>query len=313
MQDRLRAYADLALSVGLNLQAGQRLFLSAPIIAADLVHVVAAAAYDRGAILVEVNWTDDELTLARFRHAPRDSFEEFPTWRSDAMVAAAKRGDAFLSLRGTDPALLKDEDPALVTTVQRVQAENTREYLTYITSHQVNWCVLSVPIPSWAQRIFPDADDAVESLWGAIANACRLNAADPVAAWDQHLEQLARRAARLTTTAYDALRFTGPGTDLRVGLVEGHRWIGGQSTTESGITFTPNVPTEEVFTTPHRERVDGTVTATKPLNYAGNLIEDFRVRFAGGRVVEVEAAAGQDVLQGLVDTDEGSARLGEVA
>ncbi|MEC9379023.1 MAG: aminopeptidase, partial [Candidatus Latescibacterota bacterium] len=141
MDDRLRAYADLALSVGLNLQAGQRLFLSAPIVAADLVRVVAAAAYERGAILVEVNWVDDELTLARFRHAPRDSFEEFPTWRTEAMLAAAKRGDAFLSLRGTDPALLKDEDPALVTTVQRIQAKHTREYLSYITGHKVNWCV----------------------------------------------------------------------------------------------------------------------------------------------------------------------------
>lgn len=313
MEDRLRAYADLALGVGLNLQAGQRLFLSAPIVAADLVRVVAAAAYDRGAILVEVNWTDDELTLARFRHAPRDSFEEFPTWRTDAMLAAARRGDAFLSLRGTDPALLKDEDPALVTTVQRVQAENTRQYLTYITGHQVNWCVLSVPIPSWAQRIFPQAQDPMEELWGAIARACRLDAEDPVAAWEDHLKHLADRAAQLTSTAYEALRFVGQGTDLCVGLVKGHRWIGGSSTTESGITFTPNVPTEEVFTTPHRERVDGVVKASKPLNYAGTLIEDFSMRFEAGRVVDVEAAVGRDVLQGLVDTDEGAARLGEVA
>lgn len=313
MDGRLRAYADLALSVGLNLQAGQRLFLSAPIVAADLVRVVAAAAYERGAILVEVNWMDDELTLARFRHAPRDSFEEFPTWRTEAMLAAAKRGDAFLSLRGTDPALLKDEDPALVTTVQRTQAKHTREYLSYITGHKVNWCVLSVPIDSWARRIFPEVDDPVQELWQAIGRACRLDAPDTVAAWHEHLQGLASRAARLTTNAYHGLNFVGPGTDLHVGLVDGHRWIGGQSATESGVTFTPNVPTEEVFTTPHRDRVDGVVTASKPLNYGGNLIEDFSVRFEAGRVVEIKAAAGQDVLQGLIDTDEGASRLGEVA
>ncbi|MBT4101622.1 MAG: aminopeptidase [Gemmatimonadetes bacterium] len=313
MQDRYRAYADLALSVGLNLQAGQRLFLTAPIVAADLVRVVAAAAYERGAILVEVNWTDDDLTLARFHHAPRDSFAEFPTWRAEAMLAAARRGDAFLSLRGTDPALLKDEDPALVTTVQRTQAEHSRPYLSYITGHKVNWCVLSVPIDSWARRIFPDVDDPIEDLWQAIGRACRLEEADPVAAWTTHLQQLAGRAAQLTDAAYDGLRFVGPGTDLKVGLIDGHKWIGGQSTTESGITFTPNVPTEEVFTTPHRQRVEGTVAASKPLNYAGNLIEEFHLRFAGGRVVEIKAAAGQDVLQGLIDTDEGASRLGEVA
>lgn len=313
IEDRLRAYADLALGVGLNLQAGQRLFLSAPIVAADLVRVVAAAAYDRGAILVEVNWADDELTLARFRHAPRDSFEEFPTWRTDAMLAAAKRGDAFLSLRGSDPELLKDEDPSLVTTVQRVQAQNTRDFLTYVTGHQVNWCALSVPIPAWAQSVFPQAPDPMEELWTAISSACRLDADDTVAAWELHLEHLADRAAQLTSTAYEALHFVGPGTDLRVGLVAGHRWIGGSSTTESGITFTPNVPTEEVFTMPHRGRVEGVVTASKPLNYAGTLIEDFRLHFEKGRVVRVEAAVGQDVLQGLVETDEGAARLGEVA
>lgn len=315
IQERYEAYADLALDVGLSLQAGQRLWLSMPITAAPLARVIAAAAYRRGARYVEMVWSDDEMTLARFKHAPRDSFTEFPTWHSEAMLAGAKAGDAFLSVRGTDPKLLKDQDPDLVTTAQRVAAENRRPYLAYITSHQVNWCVLSVPIPAWATQVFPDLDEsaAMARLWDAISVACRLDQPDPVAAWNAHLTGLAQRAAQLTEAAYSALRFAGPGTDLIVGLVQGHRWIGGQSTTDSGITFTPNVPTEEVFSLPHKDRVDGVVTSTKPLNYGGNLIEGLRVRFEAGKIVEVTANAGQSVMQGLIDTDEGAARLGEVA
>ncbi len=315
IEERYQAYADLALDVGLSLQAGQRLWLNMPIVAAPLARVIAGAAYKRGARYVEMTWVDDEMMLARFEHAPRDSFTEFPVWRSEAMAAGAKGGDAFLSVRATDPQLLKGQDPELVTTMQRTGAEHSREYLGYVTAHKVNWCVLSVPIPSWASQVFPGvgADEAVARLWDAIATACRLDQPDPVDAWNTHLQALARRAAQLTDAAYEALRFAGPDTDLTVGLVQGHRWIGGQSTTESGITFTPNVPTEEVFSLPHRDRVQGTVTASKPLNYGGNLIEGLRVRFEAGRAVEVTADAGRDVMQGLIDTDDGSARLGEVA
>ncbi len=315
MQERYAAYADLALDVGLSLQAGQRLWLSTPVSAAPLARAIVAAAYRRGARYVEMNWTDDGVTLARFEHAPRDSFAEYPVWHSEAMLAGAHGGDAFLSVRGTDPQLLKDQDPELVTTVQRTGATHRRQFLTYITSHKVNWCVLSVPIPAWAQQVFPGVseDAAMAQLWEAIGGACRLNDPDPVAAWNTHLAELARRGAALTDAAYGALHFVGPGTDLTVGLVPGHRWIGGSSTTDSGITFTPNVPTEEVFSLPHKDRVDGTVTASKPLNYGGTLIEGLKVRFVAGRAVEVTADAGQSVMQGLIDTDEGSARLGEVA
>lgn len=315
MEERYNAYADLALDVGLNLQSGQRLWLSMPITAAPLARVIARAAYHRGARYVEMNWTDDEMTLARFEHAPRDSFTEFSVWRSEAMLAGAKGGDAFLSVRASDPQLLKDQDPELVTTMQRTGAEHNKEYLTYVTGHKVNWCVLAVPIPAWARQIFPGVcdEEAVTRLWDAIGVACRLDRPDPVAAWNTHLTQLARRASQLTDAAYTSLRFAGPGTDLTVGLVRNHRWIGGQSTTESGITFTPNVPTEEVFCLPHKDRVDGMVKASKPLNYGGTLIEGLQVRFEKGRAVEVTAHAGQTIMQGLIDTDDGSARLGEVA
>jgi len=315
IEDRYAAYADLALDVGLSLQAGQRLWLTTPIAAAPLARVIAAAAYKRGARYVEMTWTDDEMTLARFEHAPRDSFAEYPVWHSEAMRKGAESGDAFLSVRGSDPQLLKDQDAELVTMMQRAGATHRRPFLKYVTSHQVNWCVLSVPIPAWARQVFPGVsdDDAVSRLWEAIGVACRLDQTDPVAAWNTHLTELARRATALTNAAYAALRFVGPGTDLTVGLVQGHRWIGGSSTTESGITFTPNVPTEEVFSLPHKDRVHGTVTASKPLNYGGTLIEGLQVRFEAGRAVEVTADAGQSVMQGLIDTDEGSARLGEVA
>lgn len=179
----------------------------------------------------------------------------------------------------------------------------------------MNWCVLAVPIAAWAARVFPAVagDEAVARLWDAIAAACRLDRPDPVAAWEAHLTQLTRRAEALTAAAYLALRFVGPGTDLVVGLAEGHRWLGGRARTEAGLAFTPNLPTEEVLTMPRRERVEGTVTASTPLHCGGTLVEGLRLRFAAGRVVEVTADAGQEVMAGLVGTDEGSARLGEVA
>lgn len=309
------AYADLALDVGLNFREGQRLWLSTQISAAPLARVIAAGAYKRGARYVEMNWSDDEMILARFEHAPRDSFEEFPVWRANAMVEGAERGDAFLSVGGGDPQLLKDQDAELVTLAQRTGAKHSHEYLSYVTAHKVNWAVLAAPSPAWARQVFPGVsdDEAVQRLWATIADVCRLTQADTSAAWIAHLARLATKASELTEAAYQAIRYVGPGTDLTVGLVDRHRWIGGSSTTESGITFTPNLPTEEVFTMPHRERVNGTVSASKPLIYAGTLIEGLRLTFEQGRVVEIHADQGKNVLQGLIDTDDGSARLGEVA
>ncbi|MEE2659300.1 MAG: aminopeptidase [Candidatus Latescibacterota bacterium] len=313
--NRLQAYGELALGIGLNLQPGQRLMISAPIETAPLVRAIAASAYQLGAPLVDVSWSDDTLTRTRFENAPRDSFKEFPEWRTRGMLECAKRGDAFLSIVATDPELLNDQDPELITLAQRTRLKHSQEYIDYLSRMDVNWCVISVPIPSWAHKMFPDlhTDTAIARLWDAIATVCRLGEPDPVRAWECHLEALQTRCDQLNEQRWSALRFTGPGTDLTVGLADEHTWVGGQSQTPAGIWFTPNVPTEEVFTMPHRERVEGTVSSSVPLNYAGQLIENFSLAFRTGKVVEMKARTGEEVLRGLVDTDKGAGRLGEVA
>jgi aminopeptidase len=314
-QDLLQKYADLAVHVGVNLQAGQRLYLRAPVEAASFVRLIAASAYRAGARLVDVNYLDEQVTLARFRYAPRDSFEEFPAYQAKGREEYARAGDALLNVFAEDPDLLKDEDPAIVSLVKKTTARYMKPVNDLLFANMFNWCVISMPIPSWAARVFPDLtpDEQVTRLWQAIFQVCRLDRADPIAAWREHIRKLAVRSRTLTEKGYSALHYRGPGTDLTVGLPQGHLWLSGETTTRHGIPFTANIPTEEVWTTPHKDRVEGTVTASRPLNYAGKLIEGFRLTFAQGRVVDFHAAKGEDLLRQLLDTDEGARRLGEAA
>ncbi|MEE2752938.1 MAG: aminopeptidase [Candidatus Latescibacterota bacterium] len=309
-------YADLVIKVGLNLQKGQRLVISAPIEAAELTRLMTAKAYDAGCPYVDVNFLDEELSLIRFRHAPKDSFKEFPTWRIKGNIERAEEGAAFLSIAGNNPDLLKEQDPNLVAIAQKTAAEHSKPFSReYISKMKVSWCVISAAVAPWAARVFPDepADEQVGSLWDAIFQMCRLDEADPTVAWREHIETLECRRAYLNERAYSALKYTAPGTDLTLGLPNGHIWKGGVDTNEKGTLFVPNIPTEEVFTMPHCQRTDGMVSSTKPLNYGGRLIENFSLTFQAGRVVGVEAESGRDVLKKLVETDEGAARLGEVA
>jgi len=312
----LQKYAELTVRVGLNLQPGQRLLImKAPIQAAPLVREITTSAYQAGARLVDVMWGDEELLLTRFRHAPRDSFTEFPTWRSNGMLETAKRSDAILSIQGSDPGLLDEQDPDTVATYQKTRWEHLAPTLEYIERQATNWTVIAAPVASWASKIFADLTPEIAEarLWEAIFDACRVTQADPFAAWQEHIQQLASRRSYLTQKGYTALRFTAPGTDLTVGLPNGHIWIGGLDTTQGGISFVPNLPTEEVYTLPHREQTQGVVTASMPLSYLGTLIQDFTLTFAEGRVVRATAAQGEAVLNKLLDTDEGARRLGEVA
>lgn len=311
----LENFAELIIRVGLNLRPGQHLVVRAPVEAALLVRKVAASAYKAGCRLVDVMWSDDQVTLARYQYAPRDSFEEYPHWFFPAMEEYARRGDALLSIAAEDPDLLKGQDPKLISLAQQTRMRLGRGYSTLISRSATNWCVVSMPIPAWAAKVFPglSAEAAMEKLWEMIANACRLDQPDPVAAWQAHVRQLAARCKYFNQRQYSALHFSGPGTDLTVGLPEKHVWMSGQMTSENGILFLPNIPTEEMFTLPDRRRIDGVVRATLPLSYGGNLIEDFSLTFEGGRVVKVSAARNESILRDLVETDEGSHSLGEVA
>jgi aminopeptidase len=315
-QHTLQAYAELTVKVGLNLQPGQRLLImKAPLEAAPLVREIAVSAYKAGARLVDVMWGDEELVLARFQYAPGDSFEEYPVWRAKGMEETARRGDALLSITGVSPDLLKDQDSDSVSAYQRTRWKYMGPTLEHIERNATNWTVIAASVPGWAAKVFPDLrpEAGQARLWEAIFEVCRLRQADPVAAWEAHTKGLAARCDYLSHKGYAALKFTGPGTDLTLGLPEGHVWTGGSDTTTTGITFTSNLPTEEVFTLPHRDRVDGVVSASRPLNYMGSLIEDFALTFAEGRVVKAVAAKGEPILRKLLDTDDGAGRLGEVA
>jgi aminopeptidase len=321
-EQKLRAYAELTVRIGLNLQPGQRLLIVGPmanggasIEAAPLIRHIAAAAYDAQARLVETLWGDEALLAARFAHAPRDSFDEFSDWLPRALADHVSAGHAVLSIYANDPDQLKDAPPDLVATLQESTARHVRPFREHISRNRTNWAVVAAAAASWAARVFPDVEPSQQTarLWDAISCLCRLEHRDPVAAWETHLRDLAARTEYLNDKRYEALRYRGPGTDLTIGLAPGHQWIGGSSVNAAGIRFAPNLPTEEVFTMPHKDRVNGTVRSTKPLSYGGTLIDGFTLTFVDGRVVEVKAERNVAVLRTLVAMDPGAARLGEVA
>ena len=257
-QTNLKKYADLAVNVGLNLQPGQKLILQSlkyggvPIQTAPLVREIVTSAYQAGARLVDVLWRDDDINLIRFKHAPRDSFEEFPAWQSKGILEVIENGGAMLSISAFDPDLMEGQDPDLLNQQQTAIRKYWKPISTHIGKNTMNWTVLSIPIAGWARKVFPDLPAAEQeaALWDALFKICRVYEEDPIAAWQAHLIQLGKRSEYLNQKAYQGLHYTAPGTDLRIGLPKGHVWRSAGFKTQSGIPFTANIPTEEVFTLP---------------------------------------------------------------
>jgi aminopeptidase len=314
-EQRLDRLAEVAIKVGLQLQRGQELVITAPVEALPLVRRITEHAYRAGASLVTTLFSDDESTLMRFRHGQDGGFDTAPGWLFDGMAAAFRRGAARLAIAGEDPSLLSAQDPQKVARANRARSIAYRPALELITGFEINWTIASYAAAAWAQQVFSELpkEQAVARLWDAIFAASRVDTPDPVAAWAAHNAALHARRDLLNAKRYAALHFSGPGTDLKVGLADDHLWGGGSEPAKNGITCNPNIPTEEVFTTPHKDRVEGFVTSTKPLSYQGTLIEGIAVRFEGGRITEARASKGQDVLTKVLETDEGARRLGEVA
>lgn len=312
---RLDRLAELAVRVGLNLAPGQELVMTASVEALDLSRRITEQAYKAGASLVTTLLSDDRAALARYRFARDDSFDTAPGWLFDGMAAAFRSGAARLAVVGDDPSLLANEDPEKVARANRARSKAYQPALELIVTSAINWTLVASATPAWAATVFPDdaPDVALAKLWDAIFKASRVDAPDPVAAWADHNAALLRRRDMLNAKRFRALRFQGPGTDLRVGLADGHAWMGGASPAKNGISGNPNIPTEEVFTTPHAAMTEGVVRATKPLSYQGTLIRDIAVRFEGGRIVESSASSGAAVLDRMIGTDDGARRLGEVA
>jgi aminopeptidase len=313
--EKLDRLAAVAVNVGLGLARGQELVMTAPLEALPLARRVTEHAYKAGASLVTTLFTDEQATLMRFRHAPDESFDRVADWLQNGLASAYRGGAARLAITGGNPALLAREDPNKVARANLALSKASRPALDLITRHEINWTIVAFATPDWALTVFPDepADVAVAHLWDAIFAVTRIDAPHPVADWKAHSAHLQERAQFLNNKRFAALHFEGPGTDLRVGLAEGHLWLGGGTTARNGITCLPNMPTEEVFTTPHKDLTEGTVTSTKPLSYQGTLIEDIRVRFESGRIVEATATKGEAVLRRMLETDDGASRLGEVA
>ena len=313
--ERLDKLAQTAVKVGLGLVPGQELVMTAWVDALPLVRRITEHAYKAGASLVTTLFSDEESTLARYRFAPDAGFDAASGWLYDGMAAAFSRGAARLAIAGEDPSLLAGQDPVKVSRANLARSAAYQPALKLIAGFDINWNIVSFAAPAWAKAVFPEdtQEAAVSRLWEAIFAASRIDNDDPVAAWKAHNDNLHARAAHLNAKRYGALRFTGPGTDLTVGLADDHEWHGGSSRAKNGIVCNPNIPTEEVFTTPHRDRVSGHVSSTKPLSYQGTLIERISVRFEGGKIVDADAASGKDVLIKVLETDSGSRHLGEVA
>ncbi len=319
---KLGIYAELIVKIGLNLRAGQKLLMvdasrnhGIPISVHALVRQVALKAYEAGAGYVDVIWSDDRLKLMRFQHAPRDSFDYFPDWLPGAVLEYVQRGDALLNISGLDPDLLNGQDSELISTAQRAILTKLKPAQGYTQRNAVNWTLVAAPVPGWAAKVFPDVakEDQVDRLWEEIFRLVRLDKPDPVSLWEAHIAELAKRCDYFNHKSYQSLRSIGPGTELTVGLPKGQAWKGGRVMSELGIAFIPNLPTEEIFTLADRNKIVGHVTATKPLSYGGQIIEDFSLEFDGGRVINHKARSGESTLRKLLETDEGASRLGEVA
>jgi aminopeptidase len=312
---KLDRLAEVAVKVGLGLQEGQDLLVTAPTVALPLVRKIAEHAYKAGAGLVTPILSDEAVTLSRYRFGHDGAFDRAAGWLYEGMSKAFAANTARLAIVGDDPMLLASQDPGKVGRASKANSVAYQPALERIVTFEINWNIISYPSPSWAKRVFPDDEEevAVARLADAIFAASRVDHDGAIAAWEKHNAVLRRRTEWLNAQRFSALHYSGPGTELKIGLADGHEWQGGASTARNGITCNANIPTEEVFTTPHARRVDGHVVSSKPLSYQGSLIYGIAVRFEGGRIIEAKAARGAEVLNKVLDTDEGARRLGEVA
>ncbi|WP_066069419.1 aminopeptidase [Neobacillus soli] len=314
-QKNLEKYAELAVKVGVNVQPGQTLAINASIDAAEFVRLIVKKAYETGAKNVVVNWNDDTVTRTKYDLAPNDAFQEYPVWRAKEMEELADKGAAFMSVVSSSPDLLKGVDPERISNFNKAAGTALKNYRKATMSDKVSWTVIAAASPAWAAKVFPDepAETQVSKLWDAIIKATRVDVENPVEAWKEHDETLHAKVDYLNEKRYQKLHYTAPGTDLTIELPEKHLWVGAGSVNEKGFEFMANMPTEEVFTVPLKTGVNGTVASTKPLSYGGNIIDRFSITFENGKIVGVKAEEGEEILKRLVDTDEGSHYLGEVA
>ncbi|WP_432403242.1 aminopeptidase [Wukongibacter sp. M2B1] len=311
----LSKYADLAVKIGVGVKKGQTVIIKAPINTVDLAREITKKCYEAGARDVIVDYNDEEIIHQRLLNSPDEVIKAYPKWRIDGLMNYIREGAAIINIVSSNPDLLSDVSPERLGIRNRVAAEASKEYKEYVLSGKSCWTSLAYPNDFWARKVFPglSVDEAIEKLWDNIFKATRIDTQDPVKAWEDHVSNLTEKLRFLNEKSFKKLIFTAPGTDLEVQLPEEHIWIGGGQTSTDGDHFLPNLPTEEVFTVPKKTGVNGTLRSTKPLNYSSNLINNFELTFKDGKIVDFKAETGYDTLKNLIETDEGSHFLGEVA
>ena len=314
---KLKEYARLLVEIGVNVQPGQTVRLRPEVSCAPLARLCVEACYDRGAREVVLEWDDDFVLRQKFLRAAEDVFGDFPAYEKARYDWYLDRGAVDLSILGSDPELLKGVDPARMQAYRRAAGNATKAYGDALDANKFQWSVAAHPVPSWAKKVFPDLPEAqaMDALWDAIFSVCRIDGdGKAVQRWREHIDTTARRCGMLNGYNFKSLHYTNSlGTDLTVQLPENHVWIGGSEKTPAGVEFVPNMPTEEIFTAPRWDGVDGRVYGALPMSMDGNLVKDFYLDFQGGRIVDVHAEQGEDVLRHAIDVDEGSRYLGEAA
>ena len=317
MQEKLTEYARLLVRVGMNIQKGQRMIISAPVECAEFARLCAREAYDAGCKEVVMNWHDDALGRMKYLRADDDVFDAVPPWRSRFFNDYATEGAAYLAISASDPENLKGVEPDRLVRAQRASGAALKEFDRLQMCGGFPWCIASIPIPSWAKKVFPNESDegAVAKLWEAIFAAVRITGdGSAVARWQEHLARLHRRVEKLNALDLRFLHYTNAlGTDLTVELPEGHIWEAGDDVTLSGQTYIANIPTEEIFTSPLKTGANGVVYASMPLSHDGNLIDGFFFKVRDGKIVEAHAERGEETLKNAISVDEGASYFGEVA
>ena len=316
--EKLQKYADVVVQVGINLQPGQKLLIRAAGAVestAPVVRAVTASAYQAGARFVDVIWIDEAMSVARLENAPEDSLDEGPDYLYQGMEAHVANGDATLTIMASDPNAMAGQDQQKMAHIRKVQSQKLEGYGSYISGMKTNWCGVGAASPGWAAKVFPnlDLEAAVAKLWESIFKFTRLDLDDPVQAWKDHVAKLIERKRYLNGKQYSALRLTGPGTDLTVGLAKNHIFMGGSVETPERVSFVPNMPTEEVFTTPNAHEVNGTVSASLPLNFNGMVLENLQFTFTDGVITDFSADTGAEMFEEILNMDPGARRLGEIA
>lgn len=314
-EKQLQKYAELLVKVGLNVQEKEPVYIQASIDASEFVHLVVEEAYKIGAEDVKVSYKDDRLAQLKYQYEPESFFENVKQYDIDEKMDYLDRKAAFLSIVSSSPDSLKDADPNKIRKSMAANGKAFKDYMVAVQSDRMSWCVASYPSVGWAKMMFPELsdDEAVNKLLETILKTVRVDQEDPVKAWEEHDHLLHEKADYLNNKKYKALHYKSEGTDLTIELPNGQYWSGASSVNSKGNSFVANMPTEEVFTAPHKNGVNGTVSNTLPLSYSGNIIDDFTLTFKDGEVIDYKAGVGEEILKSILETDEGSKRLGEVA